>query len=461
MRRAVGLIVGVIAVLFGATPAVAYAPTPTPAAPGDGTPLPTPGLGQAVCTISDPQMTELSGLVATPEGYVLINDSNSNAENIKVFFVDQACRRRSVAVYPPRPRDPEDLALQSDGTLWVADTGDDLINPSRPNIALWKVPPGGAGKMTLFRFQYPDGPHDCEALLLAKENTPIFVTKVVTGPAGVYVPDGALDPSGRAVPLKKVGQFQPQRTGTDNPLGVPGQNSVTGGANAPDGKRVALRTYADAYEWDVPDGDVVKAITTSKPRITPLPREPQGEGIAYTPDGASFLTVADQLTAVKILRYKPATTAAAPAAKLPAAPPGRRSSTHSWFDDLSLRQIMYLVAGVGVLGLVFVLIGIVGICRSRRDRRLAALGTVRGTASVGQAGPEEDGSGEPVAEDYYGEGIYGRPTVEPERPGGTVYGGQRYDDGYDRGGAQPGYGQPPYPQGYDDFNPRSDYTPRR
>ena len=49
--------------------------------------------------------------------------------------------------------------------------------------------------------------------------------------------------------------------------------------------RVALRTYTAAYEWDVPDGDVVKAITTATPRITPLPDEPQGESIAYTADG--------------------------------------------------------------------------------------------------------------------------------------------------------------------------------
>src|SRR6266511_2061458 len=160
---------------------------------------------------------------------------------VLVFFLDEACKRRSVAIYPSRPRDPEDLAMQPDGTLWVADTGDNLANPSRPTIALWKVPPGAAAKMTLFRLQYPDGPHDCEALLLAQDGTPIFVTKVVSGPAGVYVPEGPLDAS-RAVSLKKVGQFQAERTGTDNPLGVAGQNSVTGGANTPDGKRVALRT---------------------------------------------------------------------------------------------------------------------------------------------------------------------------------------------------------------------------
>ena len=37
----------------------------------------------------------------------------------------------------------------------------------------------------------------------------------------------------------------------------------------------------------MPDGDVVKAITTTTPRVTPLPDEAQGESIAYTADGAA------------------------------------------------------------------------------------------------------------------------------------------------------------------------------
>ena len=53
---------------------------------------------------------------------------------------------------------------------------------------------------------------------------------------------------------------------------------------SPDGTRIVLRTYADAFEWDVPDGDIVTAVTTGKPRVTPLADE-FGESIAYTPDG--------------------------------------------------------------------------------------------------------------------------------------------------------------------------------
>jgi hypothetical protein len=437
-----------------------YGPSPSPS-PGDGTP--TPALGEPVCTIEDHQMTELSGLVATSDGYVVINDSNSNGDAIKIFFLDGSCKRKNVIGYPTKVRDPEDLAIQADGTILAADIGDNLLTPSRPNIALWKLPPGGGtNKMTVFRFQYPDGAHDCEALLLTKDGSPIFVTKAINGPAGVYVPEAALDPSGKAVPLKKVGQFQPQRTGTENPMGVNGQNMVTGGANSPDGRKVVLRTYSDAYEWDVPDGDVVRAITAGKPRITPLPREPFGEAIAYTPDGSEFLTVSDRNEPVKILRYKPATGAPAAAAKVPGAAPPKKAANRSWLDNLSLRQITYLVAGVGLLGLLFVLIGVVGIRRSRQERRLAALGTVRGTAAVGtgSSGRSADGyDDDPDA----GQGgtVYGGSTYSGGTYGGGTYGGGTYGgpdyDGYDSGYETPGYGS----QGYDGYDPRSDYTPRR
>ena len=36
-----------------------------------------------------------------------------------------------------------------------------------------------------------------------------------------------------------------------------------------------------------------RAITTTRPAITPLPDEAQGESIAYAPDGKSFYTVSD------------------------------------------------------------------------------------------------------------------------------------------------------------------------
>src|SRR5262249_2873252 len=162
---------------------------------------------------------------------VAINDGNVDSSTVKVWFLDSACKYKSAISYPTAPLDPEDLAIGKDGTIWVADFGDN--DKQRSRIALWKVAPSGTPRPQIFRFTYPDGAHDAEALLLAADDTPIIVTKDY-GDAGIYVPSAALDPTGTAVPLKKVGDFKPVKTGTPNPLEAIGTAVVTGGANSPD-----------------------------------------------------------------------------------------------------------------------------------------------------------------------------------------------------------------------------------
>jgi hypothetical protein len=80
-------------------------------------------------------------------------------------------------------------------------------------------------------------------------------------------------------------------TGTrGGPVGPASQVLVTGGAVAPDGSRLVLRTYTDAYVWAVAGGDVAGALRSGTRRRIPLPATPQGEAIAFTPDGRSLLT---------------------------------------------------------------------------------------------------------------------------------------------------------------------------
>jgi hypothetical protein len=381
--------------------------------------------GKPVCKVSGPGMVELSGLAVTPTGYVAMNDSNNDPSAMQVFLLTSACKRKGTLRYPAQARDPEDLAIGPGGAVWVADTGDNPLNPTRPRIALWKLPFDGSGQAPPYRFTYPDGAHDCEALLFDAHGLPVFITKVASGPAGVYVPTAALDPSGNPVRLRRAGQFQPSRTGTPNPLGAAGQNAVTGAAKSLDGTRVVVRTYADAYEFDVSGGDVVKAVTSGRPRITPLPNEPMGEGIAYTRDGRYFLTVADQPGPVSLLRYAPT-------------PPARPTPKHTqaaaggggMLGGLGLQQVTYIVVAVGVLGALLVLAGLIGIRRSR-----------------GRPHGQENDDADDFDDAGYDEDPYGYgPDDEPGgyRPGAG--GAYRPDDGYrpaSGGAPAPGvYGAP-------------------
>ncbi|WP_433382136.1 hypothetical protein ACQPZX_18375 [Actinoplanes sp. CA-142083] len=346
---------------------------------GIGLALVTPGVAlagpQRECRVEDRRMTELSGLVATESGYVVVNDGSDDPAARKIFYLDKKCQVTRTVSYPSRPRDTEDMGLAPDGTLWVADIGDNDAN--RDTVGLWRLPPG-AKKPELFRLSYPDGAHDAEALLITPAGTPIVVTKTVAE-AGVYEPVGALR-AGRTTALKRLASVTLPITTTSNPFSFAGGLVITGGAVSPDGRHAVLRTYADAFEFDVVGGDVAGAITKGDPRQIPLPNEPQGESVAYTPDGTAILTISEVSrqpagTAADLLRYAisgrpappPTTSLPSPSSKPASRAPSRAATTQARQETAEDR----LPAGALITGGVLVLAAaaLVGLLIARRSRR--------------------------------------------------------------------------------------------
>lgn len=353
----------VVAALWPTAPAFGADPTPSP---GD-TPAAAPG--ESVCTVSDSRLGNVSGMVATDDGFIVVEDGDENPSDIRLYHLTSKCKVSTVDVIAKDPVDMEDLALGSDGAVWIADVGDP--KSERERVALWKVPSGG-DTAERYRLAYPDGAHDASALLLDKDDVPLIITK--TGPkVGIYRPVGALKANNETPQkMEKVGEFTAEKTGTSNPLSAIGQTLVTGAAKSADGSKVVIRTYSDAYEFDVADGDVATAITGDKYRITALPDEPQGEAITYSGDGGTFLTVGQKPESGEnptILRYTPTSpvsadpTASSGSGNGVTAPKGQ-----SWFDKLSFSDLTRIVAAVGVVGLVLAIAGVVGIRRSRKHR---------------------------------------------------------------------------------------------
>jgi hypothetical protein len=418
------------------------------AAPGPSASAANATSGKKVCKVTDPKLDELSGIVATKSGFIVINDS-SVGDRKRVFYLDTSCKiTKSVAFSGKGPRDTEDLILSADGkTLWIADTGDNT--KVRDTVSLWSMPVSGSAEPKIHRLAYPAGDrHDSEALLLNGDGTPIIVTKEIGRPAGVYTPTAPLQTDNlQGVPLKKVGELTaPPSTTSANELSRLGRGSIDGGSIAPGGASVVLRTYTDALEWPVSGGDVLAAIK-GKPRVTPLPNEQFGEAISYTADGKNFVTVSDmqgdtQSAANYILSYVPAANVATVKA---AAAGGSDKKSPGFFSSLSLDDITYMVAGVGVLGAILVGFGIFGIVRARKRPPADAAGA-RGVPGGGPSplDAETEFVGVGGAQQA---GMYGRGGAPP--PG--VYGGRPASSAPQRGGAygpdprggRPGQGQQP------------------
>ncbi len=252
-------------------------------------------------TFADPRITESSGLATASTGD-LVYTHNDSGDDGRFFAVGPDGRTQTAYVLPGvEPRDWEDMARGPDeqgrSSLWLGDIGDN--NAVRENgLLVHRVrepEPTDREEVTTepptsFRLRYPDGPGDAETLLVHPRTGRLYVvTKPLAGTARVYAAPERLDPDGPNL-LEQVAEATTQATGT---VGGPGIGSlanylVTAGDIAPDGSRVALRTYTDVYEWTVP-GDDVAAAFDGEPTVTPLPEQRQGEGLAYAPDGDAVL----------------------------------------------------------------------------------------------------------------------------------------------------------------------------
>jgi hypothetical protein len=239
------------------------------------------------CQITDARLAEISGLVAVGDRLLALNDGG---DQLAVHLLDAGCQVIDVHTSGVDPYDPEDMAVAADGTVWLADTGDN--NAIRTTVALLALRPNGS--TGVYRLTYPDGPHDAEALLLAPDGTPYLVTKEVLGASSVYRPASPLVDGG-TVATDKVASVNLTFTGTQGgPVGQAGQLLVTGGAVAADGSRIALRTYTDAYVWPLTGSDVVGALAAVPVRVA-LPDSPQGEAVSFTADNRDLMVASEGL----------------------------------------------------------------------------------------------------------------------------------------------------------------------
>lgn len=258
--------------------AVALSALTTGAAAAQGAPSP-----EQRCRISDSNLTELSGLASDGRYWYAVDDGGSS---IRVALLDRDdCSVRDVWTAETNPYDIEDLALAPDGAVWLADTGDN--RRERSTVALHRLTANGDS--ALYRLNYPDGPHDAEAVLLDRAGTPYVVTKEPFGIAYVYRPAAPLSVDA-TIPWERVGTVSlPTTDSPDGPIKGIGTRLVTGGSVSRDGTMIALRTYTEAYLFHAPDGDVAAALQRAPVPIR-LPPEPQGEAIAWEPDGTLVTT---------------------------------------------------------------------------------------------------------------------------------------------------------------------------
>ncbi len=325
----------------------------------------TPAPGPApLLRLTDPRLDESSGLAASTRHPQILWTHNDGGKRAQVMAVDR--RGRTVATVTLRgsarfgsgadidPFDPEALAPGRDGrgrpALFLGDIGDN--NAVRRDVSVFRfAEPRRLSDQkvtaTWFRFIYPGGPRDAEALLVDPRDGRLWIAAKDIFGAGLYRAPARLR-ADRVNRLERVGS-------------VPGL--VTDGAFLPDG-RFVLRTYTLAYVYDRPDHLVARE---------PLPPQEQGESLAV--EGNRMLVGSEGLDSpVYAVRVPGSSTAGAGP---PASPSTRRSPSRSAQPGRAGAQIVdglrdrlvsspaEVVAVCAALGLL----AAVAIARARRRRR--------------------------------------------------------------------------------------------
>lgn len=249
-------------------------------------------IADPACSITDKRLAEVSGMAVLGGDLWVIEDQSSS-----LYRLDDGCRVAEVLDLAPRLLDRkvklvdvEDLAAGVDGWLWLADTGGNRVDGGRHTVQVTGYNPT-TDRIKHLRLEYPSGTHDVEAMLVGLDGRAVLVTKQDDGPATVFSTPGALLDGTRQA-LVREGTVALGGEGAST-----AERLVTGGAVAGNGIHVALRTYAAAWEYDAPDGDIAQAIVTGTPRRVPLPASRQGEALTYDTAGTGFLATTEGLPA--------------------------------------------------------------------------------------------------------------------------------------------------------------------
>ncbi|GAA2072137.1 hypothetical protein GCM10009821_07720 [Aeromicrobium halocynthiae] len=219
--------------------------------------------------VDDARITESSGLALStddPDLAYTVNDSG-NTDAVYAVELSSGAIVGVTTISGTDWVDTEALALH-DGTLWVADVGDNA--GVRDEVTLYSLDEPGRGDSTVaprrHRLQHPGGPVDVESLAVdPTSGRMLLVTKqLLEGSLLALAPDP---------PVEEVT--------TLDEVGISTLSLATDAAWTPDGRHLVVRNYGEAQVLDPDSGDVVTTFA--------LPEQEQGETLAVAADGGSIV----------------------------------------------------------------------------------------------------------------------------------------------------------------------------
>ena len=251
--------------------------------------------GEITGKVQSRDLNETSGIAASrvnPGLVWLHNDGHTN----QLFGVRTTGETAAVLEWRDAVVDLEDVASGPGPTpeqdyLYIGDFGDNKSR--RPQVRVYRtieptIKPTGRPQyvstvMEDFRFTYPDGPVDAEALLVDPLSGDIIIVTKEKKQARVFrAPNGGLKPK-QTVELEEVVT-----------LGVA---NISGGDISRDGKWILLRSEKEGWLWPHnPQLSLSETFSRNMPRAVPVRQKSQsknGEGISFEPNSSGYFTISE------------------------------------------------------------------------------------------------------------------------------------------------------------------------
>jgi hypothetical protein len=254
----------------------------------------------ATGSVGTPEAGEISGLVRSGDQPGVLWAHNDSGDRARVFALrTDGSLIASLDLPGAEAVDWEDMAAGPGASLLLGDIGDNAS--ARETVDVYRIPepklssnPASTEPATRLRLRYPDGAHDAETLLADRRTGElVVVTKQLDGRSGVYAATVPAAGAPAEQTLRRTGSLR---------LGLGGL--ATAGDVSGDGRTVAVRTYSGLYAWARRPGVSLAATLKRTPCTGSAQffREGQGESLALSRDGRSFLTIPEGAGA-KVRRY--------------------------------------------------------------------------------------------------------------------------------------------------------------
>ena len=253
--------------------------------------------------LESPLLLEASGVAASRKNPDVLWLHNDSGDAPRIFAARTDGKHLGVVTLAgAKAVDWEDIAVgpgpdAKTSYIYVGDIGDN--KEVRSDIRVYRIAEPSVDASASAKDQtatgveeivlsYPDGAHNAETLMVDPLSADLFiVTKAGSGASKVFRAPGPIA-MGASIVLTQVADLA---FGSGALSGSP---LTTAGDIAPNGDRIAIRTYSDVFVWRRPKGATVATALATDPCPSPHHAEPQGEALGFTADGSGYFTTSER-----------------------------------------------------------------------------------------------------------------------------------------------------------------------